>query len=121
MSSKLLAYTALIKPAIENSVAVRMNTVIDTKILCTVRDILSILNSFELILSKNPLRYKSLGENNDNVFSRCESMMDKNGGIVVGPWILLQEGYALNPEMIHFIEYENLCKEPEKDPCPPTK
>jgi hypothetical protein len=24
------------------------------------------------------------------------------------------EGYALNPEMIMLIEYENLCKEPEK-------
>jgi sulfotransferase len=86
-----------------------------TKILCPVRDIVSILNSFEVISSKNPFYTKTLTEHRDNVFSRCDGMMDKNGGIVAGPWILLQEGYALNPEMIHFIEYENLCKNPEKE------
>lgn len=85
-----------------------------TKILCPVRDIVSILNSFEVISSKNPFYTKTLTEHKDNVFSRCDGMMNKNGGIVSGPWILLQEGYALNPEMIYFIEYENLCKEPEK-------
>jgi len=85
-----------------------------TKILCPVRDIVSILNSFEVISSKNPFHTKTLTEHKDNVFARCDDMMNKNGGIVAGPWILLQEGYALNPEMIHFIEYENLCKEPEK-------
>ena len=72
------------------------------------------LNSFELISSKNPFHTKTLTEHKDNVFSRCDGMMDKNGGIVAGPWILLQEGYALHPEMIMFIEYENLCKTPEK-------
>jgi sulfotransferase len=85
-----------------------------TKILCPVRDIVSILNSFEVILSKNPFHTKKLTENTKNVFARCDGMMDKNDGIVANPWILLQEGYALNPEMIHFIEYENLCKEPER-------
>jgi sulfotransferase len=84
-----------------------------TKILCPVRDIVSILNSFEVISSKNPFT-KILTEHNDNVFVRCDDMMNKNGGIVSSPWILLQEGYALNPEMIYFIEYENLCKEPER-------
>jgi len=85
-----------------------------TKILCPVRDIVSILNSFEVISSKNPFHTKTLTEHKDNVFARCDGMMNKNGGIVAVPWILLQEGYALNPEMIYFIEYENLCKEPEK-------
>lgn len=86
----------------------------NTKILCLVRDIVSILNSFELIVSKNPFYTTTLTEHQDNVFSRCDGMMDKNGGVVAGPWILLQEGYALNPEMIMLIEYENLCKTPEK-------
>jgi len=85
-----------------------------TKILCPVRDIVSILNSFEVISSKNPFYTKTLTEHKDDVFARCDGMMNKNGGIVAGPWILLQEGYALNSEMIYFIEYENLCKEPEK-------
>jgi sulfotransferase len=85
-----------------------------TKILCPVRDIVSILNSFELIASKNPFHTTTLTTHKDNVFARCDSMMDKNGGIITGPWILLQEGYAIHPEMIMLIEYENLCKEPEK-------
>lgn len=86
----------------------------DTKILCPVRDIVSILNSFEVIASKNPFHTKTLTEHKDNVFARCDGMMDKNNGIISKPWILLQEGYALNPEMIMLIEYENLCKTPEK-------
>jgi len=85
-----------------------------TKILCPVRDIVSILNSFEVILSKNSFHTNTLTEHKDNVFSRCDEMMDKNSGVVANPWIFLQEGYSLNPEMIHFIEYENLCKEPQK-------
>ena len=87
-----------------------------TKILCCVRDITWIINSFEIINKKNPF-YTSLlvkQECNDNVFSRSDAMMDKNGGVIASPWIWLQEGYALSPEMIHFIEYENLCKYPEE-------
>ena len=85
-----------------------------TKILCPVRDIVSILSSFENITSKNPFHTKILTEHNDNVFVRCDEMMDKNTGLVSKPWIALQEGYALNPCMIYFIEYENMCKNPEK-------
>jgi len=87
-----------------------------TKILCPVRDIVSILNSFEIIASKNPFHTTTLVDTTDidNVFARCHEMMNKRDGVVFEPWIFLQEGYALNPEMIHFIEYENLCKQPEK-------
>jgi sulfotransferase len=88
-----------------------------TKILCCVRDIPWIINSFELINKKNPFYTSTLvkQECNDNVFSRSDAMMDKNGGVIAGPWIALQEGYAINPEMIYFVEYENLCKNPEKE------
>ena len=85
-----------------------------TKILCPVRDIVSILNSFELIASKNPFHTTTLTAHKDNVFARCDGMMDNNSGIVADPWILLREGYAMNPEMIMLIDYENLCKTPEK-------
>jgi sulfotransferase len=88
-----------------------------TKILCCVRDIPSIINSFELINKKNPFHSSTLikQECNNNVFSRSDAMMNKNGGVIAGPWICLQEGYAMNPEMIYFVEYENLCKNPEKE------
>lgn len=85
-----------------------------TKILCPVRDIVSILNSFEVIFSKNPFFSKTLTINNKNVFARCDDMMDKNTGIISDSWLSIREGFALDPEIIHFVEYENLCKNPEK-------
>jgi len=85
-----------------------------TKILCPVRDIVSILNSFEVISSKNPFYTNKLTEYRGNVFMRCDGMMDKEGGIIADPWMSLQEGYAFNPEMIMLIEYEKLCKKPEE-------
>jgi sulfotransferase len=41
-------------------------------------------------------------------------MMDNKEGIVTTNWLNLQEGYYANPEMIYFVEYENLCKKPEQ-------
>ena len=41
-------------------------------------------------------------------------MMCENTGIVKVPLIFLNEGCAANPEMIHIIEYKNLCTQPEK-------
>lgn len=84
-----------------------------TKILCPVRDIVSILNSFEVILNKNCFYTKQINEKvcSQNIFIRTQEIFERE---VINCHSFLQEGYALNPEMIHFIEYENLCKEPEK-------
>ena len=89
----------------------------NTKILCCVRDIVWIINSFEIINKKNPFYTSTLvkQELSDNVFSRSDGMMDNNGGIIAGSWISLQEGFAINPEMIYFVEYDNLCKNPENE------
>ena len=85
-----------------------------TKILCPVRNIVSILNSFEIISSKSPFYKNTLADNDDNIFERCKQMMDKTYGVVGCPLVNLLEGYSSNPEMIMLVEYENLCKEPEK-------
>jgi len=85
-----------------------------TKILCPVRDIVSILNSFETIFSKNPFYATTLTKNNHNVFARCDELMNVDNGMIFSPWIALQEGYAINSKMIYFVEYDVLCKEPEK-------
>jgi len=84
-----------------------------TKILCPVRDIVSILNSFEVILNKNCFYTKQINEKvfSQNIFMRIQEIFERE---IINYYSFLQEGYALNPEMIHFIEYENLCKEPEK-------
>lgn len=84
-----------------------------TKILCPVRDVVSILNSFEVLLNKNCFYTKQISEKvfSDNIFMRAQEIFERE---VIKYHSFLQEGYALNPEMIHFIEYENLCKDPEK-------
>jgi sulfotransferase len=86
-----------------------------TKILCCVRDIVDILNSFETIFKKNPLYTNTLIKEDvkHHVFSRCDAMMDNKEGIITTNWLSLQEGYYANPEMIYFVEYETLCKNPE--------
>ena len=89
----------------------------NTKILCCVRDIVWIINSFEIINNKSPFYTNTLvkEELSGNVFSRSDAMMDRSGGVIAGPWIALQEGFAINPEMIYFVEYDNLCKNPENE------
>ena len=57
-----------------------------TKIICCVRDIVSILNSIELIQGKNSL-YKNWmvdDESSVNVFTRCESLMRDTGFVGSG-------------------------------------
>jgi sulfotransferase len=88
-----------------------------TKILCCVRDIRWILDSFERIAAKNPYYTNTLveAEVNQCVTTRCESLMDPaKGGQVIKPWFWLQEGLAMNRNMIHLVEYNQLCKNPEK-------
>lgn len=85
-----------------------------TKILCPVRDIVDILNSFESISSKNSLYTSTLTNRNNSIFGRCDEMMDARGGVVSEPWMSLHEGYAANSNMIMIIEYNDLCKNPKK-------
>jgi sulfotransferase len=84
-----------------------------TKILCPVRDMVSILNSFEVILSKNCFYTKQINDQvfSQNIFIRIDELFQRE---IIDYCSFLQEGFALNPEIIYFIEYENLCKEPEK-------
>lgn len=87
----------------------------NTKILCCVRDIVDILNSFEVIFKKNPLYANTLIKEDlrHHVFSRCDAMMNNKEGIITTNWLNLQEGYYANSEMIYFVEYEKLCKDSE--------
>lgn len=87
-----------------------------TKIICCVRDLPWILDSFERIATKNGLYNASLTdeEANQTVTTRCDALMDvKKEGQVVKPYYFLEEGMLLNPDMIMLMEYESLCKKPE--------
>ena len=84
-----------------------------TKILCTVRDIVSILNSFEVLFNKNYFYTKQINEKifSENLFIRIQELFQRE---IINYYSFLLEGYAMNPEMIMLIDYENLCKTPEK-------
>jgi sulfotransferase len=87
-----------------------------TKIVCCVRDLPWILDSFERIAAKNSLWNASLtdDESSQTVTTRCDALMDvKKEGQVVKPYYFLEEGLLLNPDMIMLVEYESLCKKPE--------
>lgn len=87
-----------------------------TKVLCCVRDIPWILDSFERITMKNSLYGSTFtdSESGQTVSTRCEAMMDvKKEGQVIKPYCFLEEGLSLNPDMIHLIEYDDLCGDPE--------
>lgn len=89
----------------------------NTKIICCVRDVVSILDSFERIAAHNSLFTNSLvdPETSSCVETRCSSMMDVlKVGQVIKPLIWLQDGLAANKEMIYLIEYEDLCKKPKQ-------
>lgn len=87
-----------------------------TKIICCVRDLPWILDSFERIAAKNTLYNAALtdDESRQTVTTRCDALMDvKKEGQVVKPYYFLEEGMLLNPDMIMLVEYESLCKKPE--------
>ena len=87
-----------------------------TKIICCVRDIGWILDSYERIFAKNPFHTNILvdRENCRNVFSRCDYLMRFNHGSVMNSLTHLHEGVSMNSNMIKIIEYKDLCKNPEK-------
>ena len=87
-----------------------------TKVICCVRDLPWILDSFERITAKNSLYGATLtdDEARQTVTTRCDALMDvKKEGQVVKPYYFLEEGLLLNPDMIFLMEYEGLCKYPE--------
>ena len=85
----------------------------NTKILCCVRNVDEIVNSFEKLWTHNSLYYKQLNDftYSQNIFERSDEIYNRS---VIPHYSSLKEGYAKNPEIIHFIEYESLCKFPEK-------
>lgn len=88
-----------------------------TKIICCVRDITWILDSFEKLSNNNPYYTNVFSDQETHhcVETRCDSLMDvKKGGQVIKPWFWLKEGLAANPELIHLVEYNDLCKNPEQ-------
>lgn len=87
-----------------------------TKVICCVRDIKWILDSFEQLVRKNPLSATTMfsPEENVNVYTRCQTLLrdDKTLGFAYNA--LKQAITSDERNMIMLVEYEQLCKQPEK-------
>jgi sulfotransferase len=86
-----------------------------TKVICCVRDINWIIDSFDRLHQKNPYNISSVFPKNAdmNVYVRSASLMG-DGGIVKLPYDSLKSAMCgIHKDMIMFVEYEMLCKNPE--------
>lgn len=86
-----------------------------TKIICCVRDIKWVIDSFERLHQKNPYAISTVypAEVDLNVYTRSDSLFGP-GGIVREPYDALKSGMTgMFNDMIMFVEYEQLCKNPK--------
>lgn len=86
-----------------------------TKVICCVRDINWIIDSFERLHQKNPYAISTVYPANVdmNVYTRTTSLMDSNG-IIKLPYDSLKSAMmGSHKDMLMFVEYEILTKNPE--------
>lgn len=85
----------------------------NTKLICCVRDISEIINSFEKLWNSQSLYYKQINDfsYSDNIFERSDEIYNRS---IINNYIALKEGYTKNLDLIHFVNYEDLCKYPSK-------
>jgi sulfotransferase len=92
-----------------------------TKIICCVRNIPEILNSFEHLYHKNCFYVSDLygseteGFKDGDVTSRSHCLMETSGGVVFKSLTLLRETFQRVPKVIHLVEYDDLCSNPQKE------
>lgn len=87
----------------------------EAKMICCVRDIHWILDSFEKAAREHPLQASTVfeGTNNTNVYTRMDSLMN-SGGIVEFAYTALKQAITSNEKnMLMLVEYEQLCKNPD--------
>jgi len=87
----------------------------DTKVICCVRDINSILNSFEILYKKSPLAFSSIYKNyeRDNIYTRSQALM-LNDRVVGHSLLNFKEGlYSNQSKNMYLIEYQHLAQHPE--------
>lgn len=87
----------------------------NSKFLICVRDILSIINSFERMRNQNPLKISTVFPANMdlNVYTRTKSLMEESG--VIGSSLqALKTAYCSEfRDKLFLIEYDQMCENPE--------
>lgn len=88
----------------------------NTKIICCVRDIKWILDSFERLVRKNALSTTIMftPEENTNVYTRSQTLLRDDKTIGFAYMALKQAITSDEKNMIMLVEYEQLCKHPER-------
>jgi sulfotransferase len=87
----------------------------ESKMICCVRDVPWILDSFEQLLRKNPYSVSSLfsSEEAADVYSRANALLraDRTIGFALNG--LKQAAFGGEQEMILFVNYDDLCRSPQ--------
>lgn len=86
-----------------------------TKVLCCVRDITRIIDSFERMHQQNPFKISTVfpKEVDLNVYTRASALMS-DGGIIKLPYDSLKSAFTgPHSDMIMLVEYDLLTKNPE--------
>jgi sulfotransferase len=95
----------------------------NAKIICCVRDIPWILDSFEVLFMKNPTLHSSsiLGyiapedSHTHNIYARAHRAMNDNNGVIARFLHSMKQGYySPYGKNIIFVEYEDLARKPEQ-------
>lgn len=88
-----------------------------SRVICCVRDIGWIIDSFEKVFAKNPLDIPKMfsGQPAGSVYARSEIMMNITTGVVGLPWSNLREAwFGSETNRLIVIPYDNLAKHPQR-------
>ena len=99
----------------------RLNILFDlfpeTRVICMVRDINEILNSFECLLARNPLEVTAMFGYSpaSSIYARVDHLMNSEIGTVGLPWLGLREAwFGEHADRLILIEYDALVREPRE-------
>jgi sulfotransferase len=88
-----------------------------SRIICCVRDIGWIIDSIERMLGKNPLQLSRVFnfQPGASVYSRAETLMNSDHGLIGLPWANLREAWFGNQaSRLIVVPYEHLVREPDR-------
>lgn len=88
----------------------------DAKIIGCIRDIPWILDSFEQLIAKNPYALTSIfnGAEGNDVYSRAGTLLQPDRTLGFALNALKQAAYGNEQKRLLLVDYEKLCRQPEK-------
>ena len=89
----------------------------EVRIICCVREVGWIIDSIERMLRKNPLQLSRLFnfQPGGSVYSRTETLMNSDNGLIGQAWALLREAwFSENAKRLIVVSYDRLVSQPEQ-------